>query len=123
MPVGIDHDMNDVVDVVIRHVFLEEVAHAVYEDLPWGRPLERLVQFLGDEAQVEPLLIGMAWYATKAFSEGLGVAMLATRTDFRAAAKRIPGSIGPFDFGMLAQFRLASNEGRTFRISADCCGL
>ena len=39
----------------------------------------------------------------KAFGESLGIAMLATGTDLGAAANRIPGGVGPFDFGIIRQ--------------------
>ena len=52
----------------------------------------------------------MAWDASKAFGEHLGIAVRATRTDFRAAPDRIPGGVGPFNSGVFAHRSFANRQ-------------
>ena len=86
VPVGLLHDAADGEDIVKRHVLVEEVAHGVDEDPARLGPEEGLGQLVGDEAEVEALLVGMAGHAAKALGEGLGVAMGAAGADLGAAA-------------------------------------
>ena len=65
-------------------------------------PAERLGQLLGDQPQVEALLVGMARDAPEPLGERLGVAVGAARADLGAAPDRVPGRVGPFDAGVLA---------------------
>src|SRR4051794_10389342 len=81
---------------------MEQVAHAVDEDHLRSLPAEGLGQFLGDEAWVESLLIGMALHPAKALGERLGIAMIAAGRDLRATPYRVPCRVGPFDMGVFA---------------------
>ena len=102
VPVGLDHHPDNILDIGVGNSGLEQIAHAVDKYLALTRPCERLRQFLGHQAQIEPLPIRMARHAPKALGEGLGIAMLAAGADFRASAQRVPSRIRPLDFGVIA---------------------
>ena len=78
---------------------LEKVAHAVYEDAFWGAPAERFEEFGGDEAGVEAVFVGVVGDAPESLGEGFGVAVFAAGGYFDAAPERVPGGVGPLDFG------------------------
>src|SRR5215469_5459606 len=46
---GFHHHFRHFSDVVLRHVFVEEVAHRIDEYPPRTAPVERLTQFLGNQ--------------------------------------------------------------------------
>ena len=73
MPVGLNHNADDILDVLVRHFRLEQIAHAVYENSARARPVERLGELGRDETEIESLLIGVAYNAAKALGESLGV--------------------------------------------------
>jgi hypothetical protein len=83
---------------------LKKVAHGVDEDAPGRLPPERLFKFLGNQAQVETLLIGVTRYTSETLGKDLRIAMLASRAYLGAPAHRIPSCIGPFDFGLIRHF-------------------
>ena len=60
---------------VVGDVAVEQVAHRVDEDHLRPRPAERLGELAGDEAEVEPLLVGVARHPPEPLGEGLGVAV------------------------------------------------
>ena len=99
MPIGFDHDLRDSFSVAVRHAGLKQIAHRVDKDQLGRSPGEWLGQLLGNNSKIETLLVWMSFHAAKPLSESLGIAMLAARTDFRAATDGIPGGIGPFDLG------------------------
>lgn len=98
MPVRLNHDANDILDVGIGDVGLEKIAHAVDENRSGNSPLKRLGKLIRDQPEIEALLIGMALHSTEPFGKGLGITVLAAWADFGAAAKGIPRRVGPFDF-------------------------
>ena len=91
------HDAENVVNVFRWNPVVKEIAHRVDEDPLRLLPAKRLLQFFGDEAEVEALLKWMSLYSAEAFRKSFGVAVLATGADLRAAANRIPGRVGPLD--------------------------
>jgi hypothetical protein len=101
MPFGRDHHAADCFDISVGNAGLEEIAHRIHKHELWRAPEEGFGQFLRDQTQVEPLLVGMPLHAAKPLRECLGVAMLAAGADFRAAADRVPGRVGPFNVGIL----------------------
>ena len=98
MPVGGGHDPRDAQDVVLRDVFVEEVAHRIDEDHPRPRPTHGLAKLLGNKAEVEAAFVWMPRDPAKPLGEGLGVAVCTPRADLRAAAHGIPSRVGPLDF-------------------------
>src|SRR5438128_2448683 len=101
MPVRFHHHPDYILDVGIRNLRLKEVAHAVDKNGARPRPFERLGNLFGNEAKVETLLVGVPFNAAKSLGERLGIAVFATRTDLRAAPKRIPSCVRPLDFRVI----------------------
>ena len=97
---GFDHGAGDADDVLGGDILVEEVAHGVDEDHARPPPPQGLVELLGDEAEVESLLVGMPWNAAEPFGEDLSVAIGAARTHLGASADGVPGGVGPFDVGV-----------------------
>ena len=120
MPRGLLHDPANGRDVLGRHSLLEQVAHGVDEYAPWRPPAERIPELVGDEPEVEALLEGMAGHASEALREGLGVAVLAARTDLHAAADGVPGGVGPLDGAAVTHGSRALGADR---IEARCPGM
>src|ERR1700757_2128467 len=98
MPVGCTHNLRNLDDVVIRHIFMEKIAHGVDKDQAGRLPLQGFLQLLRHEPQVKPSLIGMAGDATESLRENLRITVLAPRTDLRAAANGVPSRVCPLDF-------------------------
>lgn len=76
MPVGGQHDLTDLRDVVVGNLIVEQVAHGVDENLLWLRPAQRIRQVFRHQAKVEALLISMAGNSPPSLGEGFGVAVL-----------------------------------------------
>src|SRR2546421_17389 len=81
----------DSFNVAVRHTRLKQIAHGVNEDQLRRAPGKRLGQLFGNQTKIETLLVGMSFHPTKAFGESLGIAMLASGTDLRAATHGVPG--------------------------------
>ena len=97
---ALDHDLRDSLSVGVRDARLKQIAHRVDESQLRQAPGKGLGQFGGNKSKVESLFVRMSLHAAKPFRKSFGVAMLAARTDFRAAADRVPGGISPFDLGV-----------------------
>src|SRR5689334_12309190 len=97
MPMSSSHDLSNATDVVGWNVFVKEVAHRVDEDLARASPVQRLLELLGHQSQVEPMLEGMSRHAAETLTEHLRVAEFAARTHFRAAADRVPRRVRPLN--------------------------
>jgi hypothetical protein len=69
---------------------MEEVAHRVDEDAPWPPPVQRQLEALRAQLQVEPALVVMAGDAAPALGEALGVAVPAALGDLGAPGDRVP---------------------------------
>ncbi len=106
------HDPADLLDVVVGHSLVEQVAHRVDENHLGLRPPQRLGKLLGDELEVEPLLVRMPRHAPEPLGERLGVTMRTPGTDLRAAPDRVPGGVGPFDLGVQAHRELPVASGQ-----------
>ena len=94
---GHGHHGEDTVYPFIRDFLMEKVAHAVHEDRSGLLPGQGKVKPLRPESQIKSLLEMMPRDSTPALCKDLGIAMLATRTDLRAASDGIPRGVGPFD--------------------------
>ena len=105
MPTRVPHDPRDPEDVLVGHGLMKEVAHRVDEDHPGRPPLERLLQLVRNQPDVEAKLEGMPGHATEALRERLRVAVLAPGADLRATADGVPGRVGPLDLGFVAHGR------------------
>jgi three-Cys-motif partner protein len=122
MPICGGHDARDEIDVAVGYALLKKIAHRIYENKFRRTPKKWINKLFGDEAKIEPLLVGMSLHATEALGEGFGIAVLAAGTDLDAAAYWVPGGIGPFDMGALAQlvsFDVHSRHG-LISIKAAC---
>jgi hypothetical protein len=71
VPVGLDHRLEHLGDVVVGDVLVEEVD----EDIAALAPAERLVESVRPEPECEALLVGMAGDAAPALGERLRVAV------------------------------------------------
>ena len=92
------HGVEYLVDVLV-----EEVAHRVHENHPRLLPKHRLPQPRRPKRQIEALLIGVPRNAAPTFCEALGIAIVASRTNFGAARHRVPRRVRPFDVRLLGQ--------------------
>lgn len=97
VPVRPAHRVTHRRDVRRRHTFVEQVAHRVDEDFPRPTPRQRLLQFVIDQTQVEPLLERVSGDCAETLSDRFRVTELATRTDLGASTNRIPSGVRPFD--------------------------
>src|SRR5437762_525745 len=49
MPIGERHHLSNSEDVVVRYIFVKEIAHRIDEDHPGGAPFQWFFEFLGNE--------------------------------------------------------------------------
>ena len=103
VPISLEHYGNDRADVFIRDRVLEQIAHAIDKYCFRHPPLEWFEELVRNKAWREPMFVRMARNSAEAFSERLGVAVLAAGADFQASTHGIPRRLGPLDFGMFAQ--------------------
>jgi hypothetical protein len=101
VPVRLEHDGSYCDDVLVTYHFLEEVAHAVDEDGSWRRPPKWFKKLLGNDSWVKALFVRVTPDVAEAFGKRFGVAVLAAGADFDAPAHRVPGRLGPLDFGVI----------------------
>jgi hypothetical protein len=50
VPVGLHHDLCHGLDVSVRNVLVEQIAHRIDEDHPWSRPPKWIDKLLGHQA-------------------------------------------------------------------------
>ena len=113
MPVSLLHGIEYLVDECAVDVLMEEVAHRVHEDHARLFPKYGLLQSRRPECQVKTLLVGVSDNPAPALCEALGVAVVTTRTYLGAARHRVPGCVGPFDFGFLGHLLRRTSFGQT----------
>src|SRR5688500_14158657 len=97
MPVGPSHHIANARHVVSRNLLVDQVAHRGHKDLARPTPMERLFELVRYQSEIKPMLEGVTRNAAESYGEGLGVTMLAARTDLRAAPNRIPSRVGALD--------------------------
>src|SRR5262249_30633120 len=51
---GAPHHVKDARDVLVGHVLVKEIGHAVHEDAPTRTPFERELEGVGHESKIEP---------------------------------------------------------------------
>src|ERR1700722_4471745 len=100
------HHIKDPLDVVQRHVLVEEITHRVHEDHPWTRPSHRLLQTLRPEAQVEPLLVRVAWNPAPSLGKRLGIAVGTAWRHRVTARDRVPCRLGPLNRAVIRHIAL-----------------
>src|SRR5271157_790091 len=99
VPVGLNHHIHNGCNVVIRNGIMKQVTHRIHEHPSRRTPAQWFPQLLGHEPNVKALFVGMVFDTPKPLSKYSGIAMRAAGTDFGAASNRVPGCIGPLDFG------------------------
>ena len=122
MPVCLIHDLCNPADVIIRNVFVEQIAHRIDEDHPGGPPAERLQELFRNEPKVESLLVRVARHSTKALCESFSVAMRAAGADLRASPHRIPGCVSPFDLGICGHLKMITRLVSSGALLVACDG-
>ena len=106
VPVCTEHNVRDGFDIFVWNDLLKEIAHAIYENGFRSRPPDWIDKLFRNKARCKSKLVGVAFDATKPFSESFGVAVLATGADFLTTANGIPCSLGPFNFRLLAHWKV-----------------
>lgn len=89
---------------------LEEIAHRIDEDELWTPPLHGLFETLGAKGQVEARLERVSLDATKTLRKALGLAMVATGANLRAASDRVPSAVSPLDSAFARHERPLRNQ-------------
>jgi hypothetical protein len=102
VPVGLFHRVEHGTDVRLGNVLVKEIAHRVDEDHARPLPIERLLEALGPQGEIETSLERMPGHAAKAFREPGRIAVIATDADFGTAGYWIPRRVGPFDGGVVS---------------------
>ncbi len=96
---GSPHNIKDFQDELQRDVFVKEVAHGINKDCSRLLPAERHFEQMRVQGNSEAIGIVSAASGFEAKRETPGVTISTAETDFCAACDRVPGGLGPFDFG------------------------
>src|SRR5205823_5232450 len=75
MPVYALHDHCYRFNIFNGYGLLEKIAHTVYKNSAGTGPTQRFQEFLGNEPDIKPVLIGVARHSPEAFRERLGITM------------------------------------------------
>ena len=97
VPIRRFHRFEDPVHKSPVYALMEQVAHRIDEDHTWFLPPRWLRETRRPQAQVEPLLVGVALDSTPPLGEPLRVAVVAPRSDLRAAGHGVPSRVRPLD--------------------------
>jgi hypothetical protein len=97
MPGSLCHDVEDLLDVLERHVIVKQVAHRVDKDCPGLTPSQWLIEQIRLQRQSETVSVAVLVHGLQAQRHPFCVAMLAAGADLRATGYGIPGDICPFD--------------------------
>ncbi len=85
VPVRAVHDVEDALDVLERHVLVEEVAHRVDEDCLRLLPSQRELEHVRLQRQLEAVAVVRLTHRLQSLRHALGVAVLAAGANLRAA--------------------------------------
>src|SRR5258706_3883541 len=96
------HSIEHAINEILGNVLVEEIAHGIHKDHAARAPPERLIQPLRTKCKVETCLEWMTWTAAKSFGKALGITVIASGTDLRAASDRVPGGVGPLYCGRIS---------------------
>ena len=105
VPVRAPHHVEHALDVRERHILVEQVAHRVHEDRLRLLPLERQLQHLRLQRELEAVPVVRLPHRLQPLRHALGVAVLAARADLVAARDRVPRRLGPLDAGAVRHQR------------------
>src|ERR1700735_5645117 len=97
MPLSPTHYREDLLDVVDRDDFMEEIAHRIDEDAPRTLPSERQFQHLWLQGDFETIVVVWLAHGFESLRKPLRITMLAARAYFRTSGYWIPGRICPLD--------------------------
>ena len=103
--VGFLHDIEDAINEFCRNFLVEQITHRIHEYLSGSFPREWLGEPFRAECQVEPSFEGMPRRTPEPLGEAFGIAIVAAARDLGAACHRVPGSVGPFNCGLVAHDR------------------
>jgi len=102
VPSRFHHDVEHATDVVVGHGIVEQVAHAVHEDLARLAPPKRQVDLVGMQRQREAIRVTSIAHRLETFGQPLGVAVLTAGRDLRAARYRVPRRVSPLNCAVIA---------------------
>lgn len=85
------HHLEDFENILVRHMFQEDVRGAVNEDAARGPELERLQQTVPPEREIE--VVWKSGGAAFVLSDLFGVAELTAGRDFGASTPGIPSAV------------------------------
>src|SRR6266446_4910613 len=91
------HRIEDAIDKFLGNVLVEKIAHGIHEDHARRAPAEWLFQPLRAQGQIEARLEWVTGCTAKPLREALGIAVIASGADLRAAGDGIPGRVSPLD--------------------------
>ena len=89
---------------------MEEVAHRIDEDELGTPPLHGLFEAFRAKGQVEARLERVSLNAAKTLRKTLGIAMVATGANLRAAGDRVPSAVSPLNRALARHERPLSNQ-------------
>ena len=97
MPMSTAHDIEHLRNVDWRQFSVEEIAHAVHEHAARPLPVQRVLEHVRLQGDLESAPVIVLSHRLQAMCETFGVAELASGADLRASGHRVPRRIGPFN--------------------------
>ena len=99
MPARAVHHVENGLDETGRHRLVKQIGHGVDEDEARFLPPQWFIERGFVSGEGEPVTVFLDSHALEPSRHSLGVAVLASGADLRAAGHRVPGHLGPFDAG------------------------
>ena len=97
VPIGALHCVEYALDVLDGNVLVKKIAHRIDEDELWTQPVYGLFEALGAKSQIKAWLERVSLDAAETLGKALGIAMVATGANFRAAGNWVPSAVSPLD--------------------------
>ena len=113
VPIGALHGVEYALNVLGGNVLVEEIAHRIDEDELWTPPLHGLFEAFGAKGQIEARLERVSFDAAKTLGKALGIAMVATGANLRAASDRVPSAVSPLDSAFTRHEKPLRNQNYT----------
>ena len=98
---GSGYNVEDPGYKIERDIFVKEIAHGVDENGAGLFPIERYLQSMRVQGELEAVGIVGAAHRLEAAREAFGVAVFAAGTDLRAAGDGVPSGLSPFNLRVL----------------------